>query len=214
MSEGQGEFRGVIGFFGDVQHLRDAVARAEPPHLRDRAERLYERLRALLGAARRPHLWEMEAYLPVYDRKSLALLHPGPSWVKWIALAGGIFGIAVALLMTLWMSWDYRLIVGGKPTTAWPPFLIVCYELMTMFGALAAVGGLMLLGGMTGLTPSTAYDPEVAVDRFALFLPCTEEGEERTRADTILREAGALEVREVRSGDRTQLDMPAAEREG
>ena len=81
------------------------------------------------------------------------------SWLWWIACGGGLLGLASAfgLRWLTVMSWPIN--VGGLPTYAWWPNLIIIFE-MTMLGAiLATVIGLFVsagLGRSRGL-----YDPEV-----------------------------------------------------
>ena len=81
------------------------------------------------------------------------------SWIWWIACGGGLIGMASAfgLAWLTEMSWPIN--VGGLPTFAWWPNLIIIFEL-TMLGAiLATVVSLIVTAGLgrrLGL-----YDPEV-----------------------------------------------------
>lgn len=77
----------------------------------------------------------------------------------WIACGGGLLGMASAFGLT-WvteMSWPIN--VGGLPTYAWWPNLIIIFEL-TMLGAiLATVIGLIVSAGLG--RGGGLYDPEV-----------------------------------------------------
>jgi hypothetical protein len=81
------------------------------------------------------------------------------NWIWWIACGGGLIGMALAfgLAWVTEMSWPIN--VGGLPTFAWWPNLIIIFE-MTMLGAiLATVISLVVTAGLgrrLGL-----YDPEV-----------------------------------------------------
>ena len=70
------------------------------------------------------------------------------TWIWWIACAGGLLGMATAFGLS-WiteMSWPIN--VGGLPTFAWWPNLIIIFEL-TMLGAiLATVGTLVVTAGL------------------------------------------------------------------
>lgn len=77
----------------------------------------------------------------------------------WIACGGGLLGMATGFFLTWLTETSWPMDVGGLPTYAWWPNLIIIFEL-TMLGAiLANVIGLAVtagLGRMKGL-----YDPEV-----------------------------------------------------
>jgi hypothetical protein len=81
------------------------------------------------------------------------------SWLWWIACGGGLIGMAAAFGLTWLTETSWPLDVGGLPTYAWWPNLIIIFE-MTMLGAiLATVIGLFISAGLgrgRGL-----YDPEV-----------------------------------------------------
>jgi hypothetical protein len=85
------------------------------------------------------------------------------NWIWWIACGGGLIGMASAfgLAWLTEMSWPIN--VGGLPTFAWWPNLIIIFEL-TMLGAiLATVISLVVTAGLgrrLGL-----YDPEVTDGR-------------------------------------------------
>lgn len=77
----------------------------------------------------------------------------------WIACSGGLLGMGAGFFLTWLTETSWPMDVGGLPTYAWWPNLIIIFEL-TMLGAiLATVIGLVVtagLGRMKGL-----YDPEV-----------------------------------------------------
>jgi Protein of unknown function (DUF3341) len=84
----------------------------------------------------------------------------GKTWMWWIACGGGLLGMATAIGLA-WvteMSWPIN--VGGLPTFAWWPNLIIIFEL-TMLGAiLATVMTLLVTAGLG--RPSSFYDPAVS----------------------------------------------------
>src|SRR5262245_48366237 len=81
------------------------------------------------------------------------------TWMWWIACAGGLIGMASAygLAWLTEMSWPIN--VGGLPTFAWWPNLIIIFEL-TMLGAILAT--VITLVVSAGLGRRAAfYDPAV-----------------------------------------------------
>ena len=82
------------------------------------------------------------------------------SWMWWIACGGGLIGMASAfgLAWLTEMSWPIN--VGGLPTFAWWPNMIIIFEL-TMLGAILAT--VITLVVTAGLGPrSGVYDPAVS----------------------------------------------------
>ncbi len=149
---------------------------------------------------------DAQAYTSIPDVPPLEHLHPGSSPVRWVALAGGLTGIVTALTMTIWMSWDYPLVTGGKPIVALPTFMVVAFELMILFGSIAAVLGFLFFSRLPDLTPSPAYRPPMAVDEYAIYIP-VESDRERAEAERILRDAGATEVADVLTANRGRLQV-------
>lgn len=79
--------------------------------------------------------------------------------IWWIACGGGLVGMAIGFFLTWLTETSWPMNVGGLPTYAWWPNLIIIFEL-TMLGAiLATVIALVVTAGLgrrMGL-----YDPEV-----------------------------------------------------
>jgi hypothetical protein len=80
----------------------------------------------------------------------------------WIALAAGLAGAALALLLQWWTgAVDYPLIVGGKPPFAFEPSIPITFELTVLLAALATVFGMLALNGLPRL-----YHPLFECDAF------------------------------------------------
>jgi hypothetical protein len=107
------------------------------------------------------------------------------------ALIGGISGFALAAGTAVL----YVHPTGGRPIITMPPFLIITYELTILFGVLATVLGFFISARLPAIR-ERVYVPEAAVDKFAVAVACDSE-ESHRRAELILRDAGAEEVRQV-----------------
>ena len=107
------------------------------------------------------------------------------------AVTGGISGFALAAVTSVL----YLHPAGGRPIITIPPFLIITYELTIMFGILATVLGFFISSRLPAIR-ERVYVPEAAVDRFAVVVACDSD-ESRRQAESILRGAGAEEVRQV-----------------
>ena len=81
------------------------------------------------------------------------------NWLWWVACGGGLLGMAAAFGLTWLTEMSWPIDVGGLPTYAWWPNLIIIFE-MTMLGAiLATVIGLVVTAGLG--RRAGFYDPEV-----------------------------------------------------
>lgn len=119
-----------------------------------------------------------------------ALAQP-KSWVRMFTLVGGLTGCAAGFGMTLWMSYDWPLLVGGKPIGAIPPYVVLAFELTILFGSLFTVAGMILLSVMRSLK-GRPYHPRFSDDRIGIFAPCgAQEAESIVR---LMRDAGSVEV--------------------
>ncbi len=114
-------------------------------------------------------------------------------------LAGGIAGVLTGLAVTIGTAMEWDLVAGGKPIVSMPPYIIIMFELMILFGGLMAIGGFLFRARMPQLDPVPGYDARFSADRFGIAIGCPEA--DGARIESILREAGAEEVvRDARPG--------------
>ena len=100
------------------------------------------------------------------------------SWMWWMACAGGLLGMATAFGLTWLTETSWPINVGGLPTFAWWPNLIVIFEL-TMLGAILATVITLVVTARLG-RGSTIYDPAVSD---GLILVGVEDGSEARLRD-------------------------------
>ncbi len=113
------------------------------------------------------------------------------SGVRFFTLVGGLTGCTSGFAMTIWMSRDWPLLVGGKPIAAIPPYVVLAFELTILFGALFTVAGIILLSLRRSLK-GRPYHPSFSDDRIGLFVPCPPEQAGGVRE--LLSQAGSEEV--------------------
>ena len=81
------------------------------------------------------------------------------NWLWWIACGGGLIGMAIGFSLSWLTETSWPINVGGLPTFAWWPNLIIIFEL-TMLGAIVAtVIALIVTAGLG--RGGGLYDPEV-----------------------------------------------------
>jgi len=113
------------------------------------------------------------------------------SWVRAFTLFGGLTGCAAGFGMTIWMSRDWPLLVGGKPIAAIPPYVVIAFELTILYGAMFTVLGIVLLSALKSLK-GRAFRPEFSDDRIGIFVPCAPE--QRPDLRQLFLQAGSEEV--------------------
>lgn len=117
------------------------------------------------------------------------------SSVRLFVLIGGLVGLISGFALAAWTALHWGLIVGGKPIVAFPPFLVIGFELTLLFGALAALLGLLILGGLPSLRRSPGYDAACSVDHFGVCVNAS--GPELEASRRTLEASGAIEIRDV-----------------
>jgi len=108
-------------------------------------------------------------------------------------LVGGIAGCAIGAWITLYMSYDWPLVLGGKPIGSIPPYVVIMFEMTILFGALSTILGIGFNALFAARRLGTvAYDPRFTNDKFGIFVPA--ESARQSQIEGLLRGAGAEEV--------------------
>ena len=118
--------------------------------------------------------------------------HP-VSPVRLFTLIGGLAGCAFGFGIAIAASYDWELVVGGKPINSLPPWVVIGFECTILIGALSTVAGMFLNARLPKLRKAAGYDPRFSNDKFGVLVmggPAQLGG-----AEAILRAAGAEEVR-------------------
>lgn len=123
------------------------------------------------------------------------VLGPKVSVIKRFTFFGGIFGALAGFSLAAGTAVLYLHPTGGRPIIAIPPYLIITYEMTILCGILATVLGFLVSARFPAIR-GRVYAPEAAVNKFAVTVRCDND-ETFSSADTILREAGADEVRRI-----------------
>ena len=134
--------------------------------------------------------------VPVHEIEDVLERDRPVSRVRLFALLGGLVGLASAWILTAWTSLQWNLFVGGKPPIGLPvspPYVVIMFEMMVLFGGVATVIGMIVLGRLPRLRQSSSFDPRFTNDRFGVAVHCVPARGPSVR--DILRAAGADEVR-------------------
>ena len=135
-------------------------------------------------------------FSPIPSHRIEHAIGKSKSPVRWIVLAGGISGVLTGLAITIGTTFEWGLNAGGKPLLSWPPFIVICFELMVLLGGIFGFLGVLTLSGVPTSEIAPGYDGRFGEDRFGIVVRCDEA--EAPRVESMLKESGAEEV--VREG--------------
>src|SRR5204863_9946848 len=114
--------------------------------------------------------------------------------VRMFTLIGGIAGCAIGAWLTLYMSYDWPLVLGGKPVGSIPPYVVITFEMTILFGALSTILGIAFNALFAARRQgTTAYDARFTNDKFGVFVPS--EPARARPVETVARGARAGEGR-------------------
>ena len=138
---------------------------------------------------------KLEIYAPAAFAELETVLDERPSGVRAWTLVGGLLGVVTGYGVTIWMSLDWPIMIGGKPFASVAPYTIIGFELTILFGGLATLLGLLVVGrlpyGRFGKTDK-AYSPRFSAEEFGLVVECAER--DVAEVEALLRVHHAREV--------------------
>jgi Protein of unknown function (DUF3341) len=145
-------------------------------------------IRALRADGRR----DFVVYSPAPNHEIEEALDHRVSPVRLFTLIGGLTGCTAGFAMTIWMSYDWPTVVGGKTIASIPPYVVIAFELTILLGALITVAAVALFSILMGKR-GVAFDPRFTDDQVGIFVPA---GRDKVGPiEQLLRSAGAVEVR-------------------
>lgn len=166
------------------------MANAKVPGVLGAFEHIDAAVDAINGLKRAGHD-DLTVYSASPNHEIEEALGTGSSWVRAFTLIGGLTGCAAGYAMTTWMSYDWPLLVGGKPIAAFPPYTVIMFELAILAGSLSTVAGMILLPQLKNIR-GRAFHPRFTDDRIGIFVPCA--SDRAADVKRMLVGAGAVEV--------------------
>jgi hypothetical protein len=134
---------------------------------------------------------DFTVYTPVPNHEIMRAVGHRISPVRLWTLLGGLTGLSLGYLMTIWMSLDYPVVVGGKPIPSVIPYIVIMFELTILCGAGATILGLIVHALRN--RRAAAFDPRFTDDHIGIFVACATD--RRDAVQQLLRTSGAEEVR-------------------
>jgi hypothetical protein len=145
-----------------------------------------------IRAVRALGIRDLTVYSPSPNHEIEEALGQRVSPVRLFTLIGGLSGCAAGFAMTIWMSYDWPVVVGGKPIASIPPYVVIAFELTILLGALSTVLAVAVFSVLMGKR-GVPYDPRFSDDLIGVFVPAP--SDQASRVEQLLRSAGAVEVR-------------------
>ena len=115
------------------------------------------------------------------------------TWMWWFACAGGLVGMATGFFLAWITEFGWEINVGGLPTFAWWPNLIIMFE-MTMLGAIVATVVALVVTALLPGRGTRLYDPQVTDGK---ILVGVEDPREAAAVEQALRAAPGGTVKTV-----------------
>ena len=123
------------------------------------------------------------------------------SKVGWFAFLAGVTGYTTGMLMIWYMnSFDYPIVIGGKPMfspfAAFPP----SYELTILFGAFGSLGGMLFLNRLPRLHhPLLKHRrfSQVTHDKYFLVIECDDPKYSEKETARLLESTGSNHIEMV-----------------
>lgn len=137
----------------------------------------------------------LEVYSPVPSHEIEEAVERGPSRVRLWTLIGGLSGVTLGYFITIWTSYDWPLVIGGKPFASVPAYTVIAFELTILLGGVLTVLGLITHGMALTARRHAAYRPAFSSDEFGCLVRC--HSDQIPRVEELLRGAGSTEVRVV-----------------
>jgi hypothetical protein len=141
---------------------------------------------------RAAQLSDFNTFSPIPSHRIEHAIGRKKSPVRWLVLGGGISGVLTGLAVTIGTTYEWRLNAGGKPLLSWPPFIIICFELMILLGGLFGFFGVLGLAGLPASESAPGYDGRFGEDRFGLVVRCDDA--DAARVESIVKESNAEKV--------------------
>lgn len=137
----------------------------------------------------------LEVYAPAAFSEVENAVDPHPSRVRIFTLVGGLLGVVTGYALTIWMSVDWPIVIGGKPFASIPTYTVIAFELTILFGGLATLLGLLVVGklpyGSFG-GHDKGYSARFSGEEFGLVVEVPER--DLSEVDALLRAHAAKEV--------------------
>ena len=134
----------------------------------------------------------LEVYSPAPFEEVEEAVDPKPSKVRYFTLVGALLGVVTGYAMTIWMSLDWPIMIGGKPYAAIPTYTVIAFELTILFGGIFTLIGLLIVGRLPSIRLHPAYSARFSGEEFGIAVEVPDR--DVAEVDGLMRAHHAKEV--------------------
>ena len=140
--------------------------------------------------------WDVHTPFPIHGMDHAIGLKNSP--VGWFTFLGGLFGYTAGNLMIWFMnSYDYDIVIAGKPLFSGFFAFPVSYEMTILLGAFGSLFGMLILNKLPRhhhpLLKNKRF-AKVTHDKFFVVIECADPEYKEAKARKLLESAGASHV--------------------
>ncbi len=112
-------------------------------------------------------VWDAFSPFPIHGIEDAMGI--GRSWLPWVTFGAGGTGFLLANALQFGtLTFDWPMIIGGKPHAPWPSFVPIMFELTVLIGGVTSALVMFIASGC--FRKPRIIDPEITNDRFVLWI--------------------------------------------
>jgi hypothetical protein len=139
--------------------------------------------------------WDMHTPFPIHGMEKAMGIKRTP--LPMVAAIVGLTAASLGFTMQIWMNWDFKMVVQGKPPQAWEPLIPITFELGILFTAFTTLIGMLAMNGLPRhhhpLFNSERF-LKSSDDQFFIAIESADAKFDPTHTRELLRAAGAVTV--------------------
>lgn len=140
-------------------------------------------------------VWDAYSPFPIHGIEDA--MGTGRSWLPWVTFAAGGTGFLLANMLQFGtLSFDWPMIIGGKPYAPWPSFVPVMFELTVLLGGVTTAIVMFIASGC--FRKPKIIDPEITNDRFVLWVSSEDSKYNPTYVTDFMKQLDPVEIRPVK----------------
>lgn len=140
-----------------------------------------------------------EAYSPFPIHGMDDAMGLGRSWIPWVTFGAGTAGFITANAIQFFtMTFDWPMIIGGKPYAPWPSFVPIMFELTVLFAGVTTAIVMLIAAGC--FRKPFIIDPEITKDRFVLWISADDDAFDADEVRDFLETLNPVEIRTITKG--------------
>ncbi len=124
----------------------------------------------------------------------------GRSWIPWVTFFAGVLGFLCANAMQFgMMTFDWPMIIGGKPYAPWPSFVPIMFELTVLIGGVTT--GVVMLKAAGCFQEPMILDRELTDDRFAVWISADDPNFDADEVRSFFHDLDPTEIRGITNAE-------------